>query len=165
MVKGSFRVWESIFLAAGVILLVVFEMVREFAMPEISMRLPTACLMIMAAAFFPRPIWLAVNWRRLSRYNPLSVTVSDVLPIHTGRWRRCVIKLKFAGKRKQCYEKTICDGILFMSAVEGSQYEALVDPNRPDEFVIMPAGQANAAVFAAVGVLLEIGFLSWFAYI
>lgn len=155
MVKGSFRVWENIFLTAGIILLVVFAMVREFAMPEISMKLPIACLMIMAAAFFPRPIWLAVNWRRLNRYKPLSVVVTDVLPIWTGKGICRNITLKFAKKKNQ-YEKTVCYGILFMSAVEGSQYEALADPNRPDEFVIMPAGQANAAVFTAAGVLIEI---------
>lgn len=163
MVKGSFRVWENVILIIGVVLVNAAAMAKVFTELEISMKFLTVCFMIMAAAFFPRPIWLAVNWRRLSRYKPLSVVVTDVLPIRAGKgiWR--IITLKF-GKKKNQYEKTVC-GVLFMSAVEGSQYEALVDPNRPDEFVIMPAGQANAAVFAAVGVLLEIGFLSWFAFI
>ena len=35
MVRGAFRVWEGIFLVTGVVLLVVFAMVREFALPDI----------------------------------------------------------------------------------------------------------------------------------
>lgn len=162
MVKGAFKVWESILLVAGVVLLVTFAMVREFAMPEISMKIPIVCLMILAAAFFPRPIWLAANWQRLSRYKPLSVVVSDVLPIWAGRTIHRNVTLKF-GKKKNQYEKTVCYGILFMPSVEGKQYEALVDPDRPDEFVIMPAGQANAVTFAAVGVLVEIALTMWLA--
>lgn len=161
MVKGAFKAWENVLLVTGVALTIAFAMVRAFTELELSMRFLTVCLMIAAAAFFPRPIWFAVNWQRLSRYKPLSVTVSDVLPIHTGRWRRRIITLKFNGKKKQRYEKTVYDGVLFMPAVEGRQYEAMVDPNRPDEFVIMPAGQTNAIVFAAVGVFVEIALAMW----
>lgn len=162
MVRGAFRVWEGIFLVTGVVLLVVFAMVREFAMPEISMKLLIVCLMIMTAAFFPRPIWLAAKWGRLSRYKPLPVVVSYVLPIWTGRGIQRNITLKF-GKKKNQYEKTVCFGIMFMRAIEGARYEVLVDPNRPDEFVIMPAGQINAVVFAAVGIIIEIALTMWLA--
>ena len=161
MVKGAFRVWESVLLLTGVALTIAFAMVKEFTELEISMRPLKFCLMISAAAFFPRPIWFAANWQRLSRYRPLSVTVSDVLPITAGRWRRRIITLRFNGKKKQRYEKTVYDSVLFMPAVEGRQYEAMVDPDRPDEFVIMPAGQANAIVFAAVGVFIEIALAMW----
>ncbi|MCX4355949.1 MAG: hypothetical protein OSJ43_06955 [Oscillospiraceae bacterium] len=162
MVRGAFRVWEGIFLVTGVVLLVVFAMVREFALPDISMKFPFVCLMIMTAAFFPRPIWLTAKWGRLSRYKPLPVVVSDVLPIWTGKGIRRNITLKF-GKKKNQYEKTVCFGIMFMRAVEGARYEALADPNRPDEFVIMPAGQTNAVVFAAVGIIVEITLAMWLA--
>lgn len=161
MVKGSFRVWESALLAAGVILLTAFAMVREFALPDISIKLPIVCLMIMFSAFFPRPIWLAANLPRLGRYKPLSVTVSNVLPVHAGRGRRRIITLKFNGKKKRRYEKTVYDCVPFMPSVEGGQYKALVDPNRPDEFVIMPAGQINAVAFAVLGVLAEIALAMW----
>lgn len=162
MVRGAFRVWEGIFLVTGVVLLVVFAMVREFALPDISMKFPFVCLMIMTAAFFPRPIWLTAKWGRLSRCKPLPVVVSEVMPIWTGRGIQRNITLKF-GKKKNQYEKTVCFGIMFMRAIEGARYEALVDPNRPDEFVIMPAGQTNAVVFAAVGIIVEITLAMWLA--
>lgn len=158
MVRGAFRVWECIFLVTGVVLLVVFAMVREFALPDISMKFPFVCLMLMTAAFFPRPVLLAANRDRLSRCKPLPVVVSEVMPIWTGRGIQRNITLKF-GKKKNQYEKTVCFGIMFMRAIVGARYEALVDPNRPDEFVIMPAGQINAVVFAVIGVLLEIQLL------
>ena len=162
MVRGAFRVWEGIFLVTGVVLLVVFAMVREFALPDISMKFPFVCLMIMTAAFFPRPIWLTAKWGRLSRCKPLPVVVSEVMPIWTGRGIQRNITLKF-GKKKNQYEKTVCFGIMFMRAIYVARYEALVDPNRPDEFVIMPAGQINAVTFAAVGIIVEIVLAMWLA--
>lgn len=162
MARGAFRVWENVLLVTGVVLMVVFAMVREFAMPEISMKLLIVCLMTMTAAFFPRPICLAAKWGRLSSYKLLPVVVSEVLPIWTVKGIRRIITLKF-GKKKNQYEKTVCFGIMFMRVAEGARYEALADPNRPDEFVIMPAGQINAAVFAAVGIIVEIALAMWLA--
>lgn len=98
----------------------------------------------------------------MSRCKPLPVVVSEVMPIWTGRGIQRNITLKF-GKKKNQYEKTVCFGIMFMRAIEGARYEALVDPNRPDEFVIMPAGQINAVVFAAVGIIIEIALTMWLA--
>lgn len=161
MYKGAFRIWENVLLAVGAALMVAFAMVREWVLPDISMRYLILCLMIMTAALFPRPIWLAANWRRLSRYDPLSAVVSYDLPLPNGRhWRRFVT-LKFSGRKKRRFEKTVVDGILFMSHVEGSRYEAFADPRRTDEFVIMPAARTNAAVFAAVGVVIEIALAVW----
>lgn len=125
---------------------------------EVSIRLPYAN----DCCVFPRPVWLAANRDRLSRCKPLPVVVSEVMPIWTGRGIQRNITLKF-GKKKNQYEKTVCFGIMFMRAIVGARYEALVDPNRPDEFVIMPAGQINAVVFAAVGIIIEIALTMWLA--
>lgn len=162
MVKGAFRVWENALFVTGVVLLTAFAMVREFAMPEISMKLPILCIMIMAAALFPRPIWLAANWERLSRYESCTAVVSDVLPIWTGKGIRRNITLKF-GKKKNQYEKTVRYGILFLPHIEGTRCEAIVDPERPGEFVVMPAAKINAIVFAAAGVIIEIALAMWLA--
>lgn len=162
MYKGAFRIWENVLGIGGTALAVAFLIV-DVIFPEIPHNYFFGCVMIMVAAFFPRPIWLAANWGRLSRGRHLSVTVSYDLPIHTGGkgGQRRLITLKFGGKKKNCFEKTIFDGIPFMSHVEGSQYEAYVDTERPDEFVIMPAAWTNAVVFAAVGVIIEIALVVW----
>lgn len=159
MVRGAFRVWENIVLMAGVVLLVVFAMVREFAMPEIPMKLTIVCFMIMAAAFFPRPIWLVVNWRRLSVHEPFSgiISASDLLPLKNAYNR--ITTLTFIDKTGEQIEKTFAGGILFMSLKVGEQCEVMYNESYPDEYVVMPAGQANAVTFAVIGVLLEIQLL------
>ncbi|MCM1166969.1 MAG: hypothetical protein NC299_02545 [Lachnospiraceae bacterium] len=164
MYKGAFRIWEGVLGIGGAALAVAYS-IAGLAFPDIfSMRYLIVCFMAAAAALFPRPIWLAASWRRLSRYAPLSVTVTNDLPINTaakGGNRRHLVTLKFKGKKKRRFERTLSDGILFMRHIEGSQYEAFVDPERPDEFVVMPAGRTNAVVFAAAGVVIEVALAVW----
>lgn len=159
MVRGAFRVWEDILVATGGLLALMFKVLEELADFEISTKLMLVCPIIMLAALFPRPVWLAVNWRRLNVHEPFSgiISASDLLPLKNGCNR--ITTLTFIDKTGEQIEKTFTGGILFMSSKTGEQCEVLYNESYPDEYVVMPAGQANAVTFAVIGVLLEIQLL------
>lgn len=46
-----------------------------------------------------------------------------------------------------------------MPSKTGEQCEVLYNESYLDEYVVMPAGQANAVTFAVIGMLLEIQLL------
>lgn len=77
MVRGAFRVWENILVSAGGLLALLFKVLEELADLEISIKPVLVCFIIMSAALFSRPVWLAVNWRRLSVHEPFSGIISS----------------------------------------------------------------------------------------
>ena len=165
MVRGAFRVWEDVLVVTGGLLGILFKVLEKFANFEMPNKLFFVCFIIMLAALFPRPIWLAVNWRRLNVNEPFSgiISASDLLPYRNGF--KHITTLTFIDKNGAQIEKTFIGGILFMSPKTGEQCEVLYNESYPDEYVIMPAGQANAVTFAVIGVLLEIQLLIGLAVI
>lgn len=137
----------------------LFKVLEELADLENSIKPVLVCFIIMSAALFSRPVWLAVNRRRLNVHEPFSgiISASGFVPYRNGFNR--VTTLTFIDKTGKQIEKTFTGGILFMSSKKGEQCEVLYNESYPDEYVVMPAGQANAVTFAVIGVLLEIQLL------
>lgn len=163
MVRGAFRVWEDVLVVTGGLLGILFYMLDSFSVIEMSSKLLFVCFFIMAAALFPRPIWLAVNWKRLNIHEPFSgvISASNLLPYRNGFKR--ITTLTFIDKDGEQIEKTFFGGVLLMPIKADEPCEVLYNESYPDEFVIMPAGQANAVTFAAVGVIVEIALAMWLA--
>ncbi|MBD5130178.1 MAG: hypothetical protein HDT43_09675 [Ruminococcaceae bacterium] len=165
MVRGAFTVWEVVLVVTGWLLGILFKVLEWFANFEMPYKLPLVCFIIMLAALFPRPIWLAVNWKRLNVNEPFSgiISASDALPFRNGSVR--LTTLTFIDKNGKQIEKTFAGTVLFMSTKSGEQCKVLYNESYPDDYVIMPAGQANAVTFAVIGLLLEIQLLIYMSVI
>lgn len=158
MIKGAFRIWESVLAIAGIAAVVVYALLQgltDLDPPRIYL---SVSLMIAAAALFARPVWLFVNWGHMYG-KETEATIIDTYSGGYGKTAWTLTTLAYGKKKKR---KTITvSGVMFLFPKIGKTCRLLFSSRRPDEFLILPAAKINAVVYAAVGGVIEIHLIWW----
>lgn len=154
MVRGSFKIWEAVIAGIGIAAVVIAAIVCSAIGDDVPKQLIFGCIMFAALAFFVRPIWLLVNWRHMCG-KEYSATVTDIYQERyskSGNYK--FTKLTYGGKKDR-KDITVAN-VMFFSPIIGETYKMVFDSRKPEKFLILPAAQINAAVFAVLGIASEI---------
>lgn len=155
MVRGSFKIWEAVIagigIAAGLIAAIVC-----FAMgADDPMQFIFGCMMFAALALFVRPIWLLINWGRMYDKEHNAMVTNVYYENYGGKGGNYKITKLTYGKKKKCKDITVTNVMFFFPKL-GKTYKLVFSSRKPEEFLILPTAQINAAVFAVLGIAAEI---------
>lgn len=152
MTRGAFKIWEFALSFIGVTAVIVIAFLDNLTDLDIPRVFQDIGLMVLAAALFARPVWLLANRHKYEK-ETAAMVVSTHCEVY---WRYSYRILTLAyGKKKKRRTVTV-SGVLFLFPKIGKNYRLLFNSLRPKEFLILPAAQINAAVYAVLGGAAEI---------
>lgn len=172
MIKGTFKVWESVVLIAALLILIGGFMLDAMGMgissPEIVV---FAMFLTMTATLFVRPIWLFVNRGRINDWEHVTATIVDkqFLPVkfRCTTVYRVMLTLRFKDGMGKEYNESFAAPAFMRGATEGNEYEIAFDPKHPERLIALDPAREQAVLMTILGIILEMSMiaLTIFAYV
>lgn len=153
MTKGSYKICEIVIVTISVLMALAYWILRGIGGIEFPRKTPAVIFMVMAGAFFPRPIRLLTQIGKFTER--AEALVVKCVSKHAGRTNFKVCTLRFSDSGGNIREKE-SDSYAFASSKEGKRYNIRFDPLDPDEFIVVPYEYIQAAVFAVLGIIIEL---------
>ena len=155
MVRGSFKIWESVIAVIGGAATVIIAIVCTAKGVDETPRQSLFGFVFAALALFVRPIWLIVNWECMYEKEHSAMVTDVFVENYGGRNGYYKFTKLTYGKKKKRKTITVAN-VMFFSPKLGKTYRLVFSSRRPEEFLILPAARINAVVFAILGIVLEI---------
>lgn len=155
MVKGSFKIWEAVIVGIGIAAVAIAAIVCSAIGADIPKKLILGCMIFAALALFVRPIWLLINWGHMYDKEHSAMVTDVYFERYGGRGGHFKFTKLTYGKKTKRKDITVAN-VMFFSPKLGKTYKLVFSSRRPEEFLILPAARINAAVFAVLGIAIEI---------
>lgn len=152
MTKGSYKIWETVILIMSALMILAFWILSALDTVEVPEKAAAVVFMVLAGAFFPRPIWLLTHIGKFTERAEAAAV--KCLTQRAGRVHYKTCTLKYSDSRGKTH-KADSDSYAFVMSKEGKRYNIRFAPNAPTGFIVVPYAYFQSAVFAVLGIAAE----------
>lgn len=153
MTKSSYKIWETVILIISALMALIYWILSATGTVEFPRKTPAVIFMVMAGAFFPRPIRLLSQIGKFTeRAEAITVKCRSQ---HVGRTHFKTCTLEFSDSKGNIC-KMDSDSYAFALSKEGKRHIIRFAPSAPNEFIVVPYAYFQSAAFAVLGMFIEV---------
>lgn len=154
MTDGTYKTWELIALASGLVVCVGYGLIGKFGGEIESSKPLWFAAMLMSSALFAKPVWLAGNWNKIKTWERTTALVYECF---ITRHRRGIVhrhvSIEFTSKSGRTFRKTVHN--VSFGFKKGQKRDIMFAEEYMDALIFVPLAFRQAVFSAAAGVLLE----------
>lgn len=160
MIKGSFEIWEFVVLLSTFLIFVMGFVLSNFAgigSPEITI---FACITVMIATLFVRPVWFLANKGRIKNWEHATAKVVDKqlskIRYHHSTGYQVTLTLRFRDSMGKEYNESIIAPAFMRRVKEGVEFKIAFDPKHPDRLIVSDTARKQVITMTVTGIILEV---------